>query len=188
LSLDAAAVAPDLIEPILGWKSWRAVAAADGQVRLASVVYGAVWPVREELVADCEARHWHWAAPWRQQQPHAAPHEQCSCGIYAAAGLESALRYAADAYESRSRRVLLPVLGVVSLWGKVVECKQGWRAERAYPRRLYLLSPAKPRCDPAAVVAALAAYRVPVTLVHRTHDTVAAQLRAHGDPLRFSIR
>ena len=30
------------------------------------------------------------------------------------------------------------MLGRVSLWGSVVECEQGWRAERAYPAGLYL--------------------------------------------------
>ena len=78
------------------------------------------------------------------------------------------------------------MIGAVSLWGKVVKCRQGWRAERGYPRRLYLLVPAKPPCEPAAVAVALGAYRVPVKLLHRCHDSVAAQLRAHGEPLALS--
>ena len=30
------------------------------------------------------------------------------------------------------------LLGQVALWGKVVECERGWRAERAYPVGLEL--------------------------------------------------
>jgi hypothetical protein len=30
------------------------------------------------------------------------------------------------------------VLGLVSLWGKVVECEQGYRASHAYPLRIYV--------------------------------------------------
>jgi hypothetical protein len=38
----------------------------------------------------------------------------------------------------RARHAVQAVLGRVFLWGSVVECEQGWRAERAYPTALYL--------------------------------------------------
>jgi hypothetical protein len=37
--------------------------------------------------------------------------------------------------------VLGAALGLVSLWGTVVDCAQGWRAEFAYPGRIYVLEP-----------------------------------------------
>ena len=39
---------------------------------------------------------------------------------------------------ARARQAVSAALGRVSLWGSVVECEQGWRAERAYPAALYL--------------------------------------------------
>jgi hypothetical protein len=64
------------------------------------------------------------------------------------------------------------VLGRVSLWGKVVECKRGWRGERAYPASIYvprlsaegrLLLARSP--GPEAVALALGSYGVPVESV-----------------------
>jgi hypothetical protein len=31
------------------------------------------------------------------------------------------------------------VIGEVEIWGRVIECENGWRSEYAYPKELWLL-------------------------------------------------
>jgi hypothetical protein len=81
-----------------------------------------VWEPRRELVAECE-------------HGHVAPELACGCGIYAAREPEEALRYALGRDEPH---VVGRVLGLVALWGRVVEGEHGWRAQRAYPYELEL--------------------------------------------------
>jgi hypothetical protein len=85
---------------------------------------------RAELVALCrlgERTYW----PLRPLVPaHAAPDEDCRCGIYAAATARQAA--ASVTVPARPREdIVHRVIGRVSLWGTVVECERGWRAERA---------------------------------------------------------
>jgi hypothetical protein len=68
-----------------------------------------------------------------------------------------------------------PVFGQVSLWGRVVECEQGWRGQHGYPAALYV--PAltvrrdrdpeqeRPPLPAEAIADALTAYGVPVELI-----------------------
>jgi hypothetical protein len=81
--------------------------------------------------------------------------------------LEPALRY----LERRPERTVggeLRVVGCVKLWGRVVDCAGGWRAEHAYPERLLVprlrrrtwLHPGKAR-----IARALEAYGVPIEVV-----------------------
>jgi hypothetical protein len=72
---------------------------------------------------------------------HDTPHENCSCGIYAARDIEQCP--GGD------------VFGKVKLWGKIVPGEKGSRAEYAYPSELHV--PAKLAGDPAIL-----AYGVPV--------------------------
>jgi hypothetical protein len=84
---------------------------------LQSVLYDDVWRPARELVATCASGH-------------RAPDEECACGIYAAREPDEALRYLVGRDEAQ---VVGRLLGRVALWGKVIECERGWRAERAYP-------------------------------------------------------
>jgi hypothetical protein len=66
---------------------------------------------------------------------HNAPRERCGCGIYAA-DLETLA-----SYMNELRTVsggLQRVVGLVSLWGVVVECEHSWRAAHAYPAAIYV--------------------------------------------------
>ena len=103
-------------EAIEGWRVWRLSASRDGP-RLRPNGRGELWPVRSAAVATC----------WRRRR-HEAPVARCTCGLYAARD-PSMLR------QARSPAVI----GMVSLWGRVVEHANGWRAGRAYPQRLDLL-------------------------------------------------
>jgi hypothetical protein len=161
-------VAPDYIEPVVGWRVW-AVTKSDGELRLRSLVYNETWLPGQPFVAGCRQR----PHPLRRllrspQKTHEPPDWSCDCGIYATRGVDDALRYA-KTYGDRPLRVLHRVLGRVSLWGSVLEYTDGWRAARAYPLELFV-----PRLGPAAspgaevIADALADYGVAVEIVEGT--------------------
>jgi hypothetical protein len=138
-------------DPIVGWRAWR-VAATGDCLRLRSAVYDDVWTPGVELGATCPHR------------AHAAPDESCTCGIYAARDPAGAVRYLVGRDDPD---VVHRVVGLVRLTGIVVEGRRGWRAQVAYPVRLWV-----PAADtngtpaPAAeVVAGLGGYGARVDLV-----------------------
>jgi hypothetical protein len=153
--------APDVAGVVEGWRVWL-VARRRGEVRLAGVVYKAVWPPGEPLVAECLRRSGRLVARARGRWPHAAPGAGCTCGIYATQ-LERVLPYLEDdPYDVAPARVL----GRVALWGTVVECERGWRASHAYPSRLLVaLGDTRSRIDGGALALDLTAYGVPVEIV-----------------------
>jgi hypothetical protein len=104
-----------------------------GALHLSSPVYETVWFPRQETLARCRDRSE--ARTWR---PHAAPAEDCRCGLYAARSPAQAAALLAERRWARAGHALQAALGRVSLWGSVIECEQGWRGERAYPAALYL--------------------------------------------------
>jgi hypothetical protein len=122
--------APDYIEPVEAWRVWLVTS----EYRLRSVVYDAVWPIEEPLVATCLHRRRRWRAPWREVPlDHGAPDSACTCGSYGADHHRATRMY---------ERLPLPdwaigqVVGRVALWGDVVECMNGWRASHANPVRI----------------------------------------------------
>ena len=58
-----------------------------------------------------------------------APREKCTCGVYASKSLEHLRTTGYERYG---------ICGEVNLWGTVVEHEQGFRAQFAYPKNLYL--------------------------------------------------
>lgn len=46
------------------------------------------------------------------------------------------MKKALHAYQS-----LVMVVGSVEIWGKVIECENGYRSEFSYPKELWLLRP-----------------------------------------------
>jgi hypothetical protein len=104
---------------------------------------------------------------------HEAPAYDCCCGIHALATPERAAAYLRSEGDKGAPAVQR-VLGAVSLWGRVVEATNGWRASVAYPHRIIVptgrlqrvvaaaLWPYRP--SPGAVAEALEAYGVPVEL------------------------
>jgi len=139
--MSSSAAGRDLVvEPVAGWRIWR-LTSADGEVRLAAVARGSVWPVRGPMRAMC---------------PHHAedevPGADCMCGLYAA----STLRALARAGVLANRHV--GVVGSIDMWGRVVEHDRGTRAALAYPSRLRLvcgpcLAERRGPVDPVEVVA-----------------------------------
>jgi hypothetical protein len=147
---------PDLPRAIVGWRVWR----VDPSYRLLSTLRDEVWEPGRSLAASCESRH-------------PAPDPACTCGVYAVRRPEQAQAYLVG---RNNPEAVHRVLGQVALWGCVVECEQGWRAERAYPARLWV-----PDCPEAFEIAfGLGRYGVPVEVVaaRRSADIVLAALAA----------
>jgi hypothetical protein len=164
--------APDAIEPAVGWRVWDVVRTGD-ELRLRSPSFPLSWPAGEPVKASCRRSPEN--PSYGAVSLHATPDRACSCGVYGAAAVEDAIGQLSPRYPVRPG-ALHRVIGRVSLWGRVLECEDGWRASLAYPAALYVPVPRParlrlhgpvfaPLVSPADVAAALADYRVPVELV-----------------------
>jgi hypothetical protein len=103
---DATPSAPDLIDPIVGYRQWRLAGGA-----LMSLFNDTRWR-RIDLTARCDSGDHH---------PECVPDHQCSCGIYA--------YYDPCPRTASATRDL--VAGAVVLWGMVELHGTGLRAEHA---------------------------------------------------------
>lgn len=110
-------IVPDSIEPIVGRRCWG-LAKIGGKILLCSAASHTVWPGDERFTAECS-------------KSHAPPGDDCTCGIYALAETEPWPYYDFDGGGQA-------VWGEVFLWGTVVKGEKGYRAQFAYPKRLYL--------------------------------------------------
>jgi hypothetical protein len=145
------------------------------QLRLRSLVFRTIWLPQEELIAECN--HLWSRIPLRRllhgTPPHEVPSQPCNCGIHAANDLETAADYFYLYDDVHQPHLRYRAIGSVSLWGSVIEGDQGWRASRAYPRRIFL-----PRTDRSgrptdveAIVDGLSDYAVPVEIVENAAET-----------------
>jgi hypothetical protein len=105
---------PDVPDAVLGWRTWRVGRRAQRRTELIAPLAGTPWPAARPLIASCASRS------------HTPPGDTCRCGLYAVAD-PGILEWGPSDHE---------VLGVVALWGEVVEGPRGWRAARGYPRFL----------------------------------------------------
>jgi hypothetical protein len=117
--------APDFIEPLVGFRSWRVV---DGRLR--SVYLPVFWD-EAEMHAQCL----HFAAPDAdapRSAPagHTAPDRGCTCGIYAY--YEPDVNFPTVDYRG--------VCGIVTLTGSIELHEDGMRAEQARIEALALYS------------------------------------------------
>ncbi len=118
-----------VVEPITGWRTWNLSDDPVSGPVLHPVGPGVdTWWPRQPLRARCGA------TPILSlfRPPHDAPAPGCTCGIYAARSLQALDR-------PRPAWPPPPVVGTVSLWGRVIEHERGWRAAFAYPARLRLV-------------------------------------------------
>ena len=123
---------PDAVEPVVGWRCWRLRDSPEG-FALTSACRPVRWDPGRPLEASCEACQ-------------APPGRGCTCGIYAAAEPRLPHAYlpphvkAAD--RIRTQAILgydvVMAVGLAALWGSVIECEWGWRAQFAYPTSLYV--------------------------------------------------
>ena len=125
---------PDIVGELVGWRAWELVGDAyfprlmSAVQKASSVGAQAIWPTNRWFMATCLRE------PAHNEPGAGIPVERCSCGIYAAKTLEqlSGLGYAAY-YD-----VANAVVGEVAFAGKVIEGSQGWRAEKARIKRLWV--------------------------------------------------
>jgi hypothetical protein len=150
-------IIPDGVVPIVAWRYWKL-----GTGGLTSVNVGTgYWPACRAFEAECRALGW--ATP---PLLHGAPCEACSCGIYGAIDLDTlkTLVHPAPVFPFAPNHV---VVGEVYLWGKVIPGERGYRAQFAYPKRLFVVPGRDDAWCSFAVPALGAAYRVPVESMPR---------------------
>ena len=112
---------PDYISPIVGYRVWHWDALGLKSLN------GIPWLPGRPLSAACKialARTIAGRAEHRHVT-HEAPHENCTCGVYAAKSVGHLRTYGYMQYG---------IYGEVWLWGTVVEHEAGWRAQNAYPK------------------------------------------------------
>jgi hypothetical protein len=120
-------------EALVGWRSWDLK-----HGRLRSLTQSEEWPVGEELMARCG------------MNAHRCPNLNCVCGIYAKNTLA----------KLKSSSYMGSIFGQVSLWGRVLEAEDGFRAEFAYPKIIYVTYLNYKLVEPLSV------YGVPVTVMN----------------------
>lgn len=64
---------------------------------------------------------------------HLAPAWHCNCGVWAFKDVDRLVAAIGSGYNN------IKVIGSVSLWGRVIETENGYRAQYAYPSELWLL-------------------------------------------------
>jgi hypothetical protein len=116
---------PDLIEPVVAFRSWRLV---DGDLR--SVYLPFFWTAREVSATCMHAESPDADAPRTAPPGHAAPDRGCTCGVYAY--YRPDLNFPTVDYRG--------VCGIVSLWGTIELHPEGMRAEHARIEALALYS------------------------------------------------
>jgi len=146
---------PDYISPILGYRIWQ------WDVAGLCSLNGEFWQPGKPLEARCKVCDF---ALWRGHHRavhglHRAPHIKCTCGIYASKSLEHLRECGYERYG---------IYGQVSLWGTAVEHQYGWRAQYAYPRRVFLLPEILPLTlvEIQARLLALISYRCDIFIIH----------------------
>jgi hypothetical protein len=116
---------PGHISPIIGYRVWQWDAAGLRSLN------GEPWLPGRPLQAGCRASSCG-TLVGRAEAAHGghdAPQANCTCGVYAAKSLEHLSKTGYQRYG---------IHGEVNLWGNVVEHEQGWRAQFAYPKNLFL--------------------------------------------------
>jgi hypothetical protein len=118
------------LEPIVGWRCWRVLpihTLSEGtRYRLCAVgTYGLpkIWEPRAAVVARCSDF----------KSRHEAPYRWHECGIYAYESETEAESKFASMWAHNAGPGVTWAFGRVSLWGRVIECQLGWRAQFAYP-------------------------------------------------------
>src|SRR4051794_6982979 len=108
--------APDLVAPVIAFRSWRLAGA-----QLVSPFIPCRWEGRVMHASCYDANRTLMHGVGWLDAPHASPHADCQCGIYAyhTPGPRS---WFGEAYWCE---------GVVSAWGRLVVHQDGFRAEHA---------------------------------------------------------
>ena len=107
-----------IIEPFIGYRDFDVLAKDDIYEPSLISRNGLLWNSYEPMIATCNGNIF---------ASHDAPDEECQCGIYA--------------FDSPSHHDLKPganIWGEVYLWGEVLVCESGYRAQYAYPKTIFV--------------------------------------------------
>ncbi len=138
---------PDMIVPILGWRSWRVKKTRQGPV-LHALHQKGVWPAKKPLLAHCaQLKHGEWQRQslfkdvWvpNPKHPLSPPVTDCMCGIHAGRSLWWTIEYSNNPNAS--------IFGTCMMWGKVLQHKKGYRSQYAYPHQLFAIPNRLPTAD-----------------------------------------
>ena len=117
LPAEVQAEAPDLIEPIVGFRNWRIYRTGPATGELSSPYFPVPW---RERVVRAECRRWR-TPEELLEAAHTAPDAACGCGIRA---------YHAP-LDDFSKVDYQAVSGIVTVWGRIEIAPDEMRAERA---------------------------------------------------------
>jgi hypothetical protein len=109
---------PDYIHTLTGWRGWD----VSDHGYLESVGTESTWGPKRAIKAICSGN-----------SSHEAPQMACNCGYWSFKSHENLVK-AISGYASTVK-----VIGKVEIWGRVIECENGYRSEFAYPSELWLL-------------------------------------------------
>jgi hypothetical protein len=107
---------PDYVHTLTAWRGWAVCA---GQLESLGTDFD--WVPKRAQNAHC------------QHENHVAPAMNCGCGFWSFKSLE----LLTEALKGYMDTVM--VIGTVEIWGRVIECENGFRSEFAYPKELWLL-------------------------------------------------
>jgi hypothetical protein len=118
--------APDLIEPVVGFRNWRILRTGPARGELSSPYFPVTW---SEPVMRAECRRWR-TPEALLDTPHAAPQGECGCGI----------RAYHTPTEEFSKVDYRAVSGIVTVWGRIDIGADEMRAELARVEALAVYS------------------------------------------------
>jgi hypothetical protein len=116
-----------MADPIVGWRIWEIEESKDERYVLAAATARATWLPRVRAEAHCHTTG----------GEHTAPDAKCTCGLYAAKTLVGLLELGYAERATRPSTNTIVAIGEVNLWGRIIETERGYRAQYAYPKRLY---------------------------------------------------
>ncbi len=120
---------PDFVTPFTGWKGLHANRTGQLFSPQERGEYSD-WPAGAPFEAQCAAN-----------PEHTSPVKGCSCGIYAVTSFEELLKVGYNwslSYRSEERGECVGVVAEVKLWGRIRRDQIGFRAEFAYPQKVYV--------------------------------------------------
>lgn len=121
---------PDYFTPLVGWRVWSGYDPIS--LGLKALTNNYYWVPDAPLTCKCECC----GGPTKPSMTNMQ-------GFYAFKSLRDLIRQRAHVYHRgyhQSASHHMPIVGQVYLWGTIVDCEFGYRAEKAYPKSLLVCS------------------------------------------------